>query len=338
QISVGNRIFGISLCVALFGVSTAWSVGAMGTDGDILDAGMSESREKAEKEAAAEKKSTGGVAPERKKFAGRSFFELKAEGHIFPASDIRDSEGDLEEKGSGLELNWTSIKSFNHFTQLMTSYSERSYNVDQAPPFTGSFTEVNAVRVGSTFERPFVGDWSGFVTTRLSLQSAKGTALSDGWNVPFATGVGYRIHPTLQVSAGVLGIWQAQIGTRVIPLVTLRWMPNDRFTLMTLNGARISYKLGEKKQWQVVSSILYETFVFAVTDLEGFNEDQGVVSQEYFQAQVGLLRSFGPMFEIGAYVESRFNRKFQYYKNDDKFDEFEVDSSMGFRLTGSFRF
>ena len=314
-------------------------MGEFGSGGSSLEEGMSgaaeETTEGSNPSEAMEKAVQPGKAQNR---GPRSFFSLEGEVHYLPKADLDGKPGRLGETGAGLELNWTQLASFNNFTQLMTSYSQRSYEADDGDPYSSSFTEVNAVRIGATFERPFGDRWSGFVTSRLSLQSAKGTALIDGWNVPFATGVGYLIHPKLIVSAGVLGIWQAEIGTRVIPLVTLRWTPTDRLTIMTLNGVRVSYKLGAKKEWEIVSSVMYETFVFAVTDLEGFNEEQGVVSQEYFQARVGLKRQFGKMFELGGYVESRFNRNFEYYKNDDKFDEFEVDSAVGIRITGTFRF
>jgi hypothetical protein len=326
---VRYRFLFLSLCVILPGAVELGGGGQLGRGGDSLEEGLSEVEEEKKQE-----KASGGKRPS----GPPAFYSLTAEGHVFPESDIDGSSGTLAETGMGLELGWTRIAGINNFTRLTTSYSYRSYDVDQSEPYSGSFTEVNAVRIGGTFERPFADKWSGFVTSRLSLQSAKGTPLGDGWNVPFAAGIGYLFTPKLVVSVGVLGTWEAELGTRVIPLASFRWTPTDRLTIMTLNGVRVSYKLGEKKEWEVLSSVFYETFVFAVTDLEGFNREQGVVSQEYFQARVGLKRSFGPMFQVGAFVESRFNRKFEYYQNDDKFDEFRIDSSVGFRLTGTMRF
>lgn len=256
----------------------------------------------------------------------------------FPYADLDGEEGELAEKTIGAELAWNRIKGYNNFTRLTTSYTRRDYDVRQSASYSSSLTEVNAVRIGGTFERPFNENWSGFATFRVSLQSARGTPLTDGWNVPFAAGIGYSFSPRFTLGVGLLGTWEAQLGTRVIPIASLRWMPNDRLSIMTLNGVRASYKIGDRKQWEVVSSVLYETFVFAVTDLEGFDEEQGVVSQEYWQLQLGLNRSFGRQFQVGVSLKGRFNRSFEYYKDDDRFDKFDINPALGIRVRGSYRF
>ncbi len=319
------RYFILLTLALLAGSLHLFGVGELGSGGSNLDVGLSKVDS-----AAKSNKPAGPPA--------RSFYSVKLEALYFPHAEMDGKDGELSEKSAGVEFSWNRFAAFNNFTQIMGSYTARNYDVEKAEPYAGSFTEVNAFRIGSTFERPIGDRWSAFVVSRVSLQSAKGTSPFEGWNVPFSAGVGYMFHPKFIVSAGALGIFQAQLGTTVIPIVTLRWTPTDRLTIMTLNGIRVGYKLGEKKEWEILSSVVYETFVFAVTDLEGFDEQQGVVSQEYFQARIGLSRKFGRMFEVGFFLESRFDREFEYYKDDKKFDEFGVDSSIGFRLDGTFRF
>ncbi len=306
-----------------------FGAGELGSDGDNLEEGLAEEAQVVERAGLVSRGGPPGV---------RSFYSITVDALYFSKADIRGGSAEVSEKAAGIELGWTRVAAFNDFTQLTTSYTRKEYNVEQSDRLEESLTEVNALRIGGTLQRPFGDRWSGFATSRLSLQAAKGTPLSNGWNVPFSAGIGYLINPQLNVSVGVLGTWEAQLGTRVIPIAAIRWMPTDRLTIMTLNGVRVSYKMGERKEWELLSSVMYETFVFAVTDLEGFDEEQGVVSQEYFQAQIGLNKSFGPKFQIGVFLESRFEREFEYYKNEKKFAEFDVDSSLGFRLAGTYRF
>ena len=303
--------------------------GAIGSEAGDLDKALAEEAEAAKEDRAAGRRGPPGP---------RSFNSFSVFGQYFPSADVKTGGGSIAETTVGVEFGWTRLAAFNDFRQFTLGYSRRDYDVDRSDPLGSSVTEVNAFRIGGTIQQPFAERWSWFATSRLSLQAGTGAALSDGWNVPFSGGVGYMIHPRLNVSLGVLGTWEAELGVRVIPIAAIRWMPTDRLTIMTLNGVRVSYKMGEKRQWELISSILYETFVFAVDDLDGFREVQGVVSQEYFQARLGLSRSFGPMFEVGAFVEGRFDRNFEYYENDDKFDEIEIEPGLGFRVSGSYRF
>jgi len=62
-----------------------------------------------------------------------------------------------------------------------------------------------------------VFSWAG-----VSLQAAEGADLLDGWNIPFAAGVGYLFSENLVVVGGVLGIVDAEADGLVIPIVSLR--------------------------------------------------------------------------------------------------------------------
>jgi hypothetical protein len=44
------------------------------------------------------------------------------------------------------------------------------------------------------------------------------------------------------------------------------------------------------------------------------------------------------MFEVGAYLEGRFSREFEYIDDDRRFDGFDVDPGLGLRIVGSYRF
>jgi len=306
-----------------------WGVGEMGSQAD--DIGEALVAEDEDRREADENVRRGPPGP-------LTFRSLEVEGQFFPEADVRGGGGSISETTIGAELGWTRVAAFNDVRRATVSYALRDYDVDQTAPYGSSLTRVNVVRVGGTVQKPFGDKWSWFATSRVSLQAGQGARLVDGWNVPFSAGVGYLINPRLNVSVGVLGILEAQLGATVIPIPAIRWMPTDRLTVMTLNGVVVTYKAGQRKEWELISSILYETFVFAVDDLEGFDEGKGVISQEYFQVRVGAKRNFGPMFQIGAFLEGRFNRRFEYYRDDDRFDDFRVDSGMGFRLTGTYRF
>jgi len=269
---------------------------------------------------------------------GLSFYSLELSGGYLPEADMDGKSGSLSEQLYEASIAWNRFAGFDNISRVSFTYTRREYDVSGEEPYAGSFDETNAFRIGGTFQRPIGDKWSAFVTSGVSVQSAGGAKLTDGWNVPFSAGIGYMFSPQLLVSAGVLGILEAELGARVIPIAAIRWMPNDRFTLMTLNGVRATYKMGARKEWEILGSVLYETFVFAVDDLEGFTREQGVVSQEYWQTRLGLNRNFGRMFTVGLFLESRFNRKFEYYDNDKEFDQFDVDPTLGLRLVGTYRF
>lgn len=268
------------------------------------------------------------------------FFSAGIDGVWLPESDSRGSGGDggLSEDRVALELGWNRIDAPNHFSRVEFTYAFRNYDVTGDSLYAGSFNNVNALRLQTTFERPIGGKWSGFLWSGVSVQAAEGADLLDGWNIPFAAGVGYMFSEKLVVIGGALGILEAETDGLVIPLVALRWRPNDRFSLMTLNGFLASYKMGSRKVWTLSGSLLYQTFVFAVQDLEDFGPVSGVVSQEYWLARLGVERSFGRSFEIGVSVEGRFNRKFEYFDDGDEFAGFDVDSAAGLRFNATYRF
>lgn len=268
------------------------------------------------------------------------FYELELTTVWIPDSDTEGvgGDGEFSENRYSLGLGWSRFAAPNHISRIEATYAHRDYDITGDNLYSGSFDRVNALNVQTTFERPFAGKWSAFSWAGVSFQAAEGADFSDGWNVPFALGAGYMFSEKLVVSAGVLGILEAQADGMVIPIISLRWQPNDRFSLLTLNGARATYKMGGRKQWTLVGSVLYQTFVFAVEDLEGFREDRGVVSQEYWLGRIGLERSFGRQFEVGVYIEGRFDRKFEYIRDEDEFAGFDVDPAAGLRFSGSYRF
>jgi len=269
---------------------------------------------------------------------GFEFFELEQSALFVPESDFENGSGDVSENRFETTIAWNRFSGPNSVSRVSAGYIRKEYDVGGAEPFADSFGGVNAFRVGGTFERPFYRRWSAFVSSSVSFQAAGGASLGDGWNVPFAFGVGYLINPKLYVSAGVLGIFEAELGERAIPILGVRWQPNDRFTLMTVNGVVATYKAGARKEWEWLASVLYETFVFAVDDLEGFEKERGVVSQEYFLTRLGLIRNIGKEFQIGLALEGRFFRKFEYYDDDREFDQFDVDPGVGLRISGAWRF
>lgn len=267
-----------------------------------------------------------------------AFFELEQSALFMPESDFEDGGGDLSENRFETTIAGNRFSGPNSISRVSASYLRKDYDVGGTEPFADSFSGVNAFRVGGTFERPFHGPWSAFVSSSVSFQAEEGASLGDGWNVPFAFGVGYLINPKLYVSAGVLGIFEAEIGERAIPILGVRWQPNERFTLMTVNGVVATYKAGARREWEWLASVLYETFIFAVDDLEGFEREQGVVSQEYFLTRLGLIRNIGKEFQIGLAIEGRFFRKFEYYDDDREFDKFDLDPGVGLRISGAWRF
>ena len=284
--------------------------------------------------------SAGGAMPEE---TGRgagppAFFELDQSALWLPGSDLDGPDGELGESRFATTLAWSSFAGPNRITRASFAYARRNYDFSGAEPYAGSFDTTNSFRVGGTVERPFSGPWSAFVSSGVSVQAAEGADFRDGWNVPFVAGVGYLVSRELYLSAGLLGILEAETGGFVVPIVGLRWRPNDRFSVMTLNGVRATYKLGKNREWELLGSVLYETFVFAVDDLEGFRRREGVVSQEYWLARFGVSRGFGRMFEVGAYLEGRFSREFEYIDDDRRFDGFDVDPGLGLRIVGSYRF
>ncbi|MEM0965216.1 MAG: hypothetical protein AAGJ81_03565 [Verrucomicrobiota bacterium] len=266
------------------------------------------------------------------------FFAVDLRVTSFADADLDGDEGELGENRITADLSWNRFAAPNNITRTSLRYVYRNYDLTGDNPFAGAFNEVNGFRVGGTLERPVSGNWSLFGTGAIGFQGAEGANIFSGTTVPFAGGVSYLFGPHLIVGAGVLGVFESNVGTTVIPIVTIRWTPNDRFTLMTLNGVRVTYKLGQQKEWEVLGSILYETFVFAVDDFDGLAKDQAVVSQEYWQARTGLIRRFGRQFQIGAFLEGRFERKFDFYDNDREFDRFRIDNSLGFSIEGTYRF
>ncbi|MFP4351424.1 MAG: hypothetical protein ACLFTU_01155 [Puniceicoccaceae bacterium] len=269
---------------------------------------------------------------------GFGFFELEQSALFVPESDFDDGSGDFSENRFETTIAWNRFSGPNSITRLSAGYIRKDYDVGGAGPFAGSFGGVNALRAGGTFERPLNRRWSAFVSSSVSFQAAGDASLADGWNVPFLLGAGYLVNPELYVSAGVLGIFEAELGDRAIPILGVRWQPNDRFTLMTVNGVVATYKAGARKEWEWLASVLYETFVFAVDDLEGFEREQGVVSQEYVQTRLGLVRNIGEEFQVGLALEGRFFRRFEYHDDERKFDQFDVDPGVGLRISGAWRF
>lgn len=268
------------------------------------------------------------------------FYQLELTTVWIPESDTEGvgGDGEFSENRYSMGLGWNRFLAPNNMTRLEATYAHRDYDMTGDNLYSGSFNRVNAVNLQTTFERPFADRWSLFSWAGVSLQAAEGADLLDGWNIPFAAGVGYMFSEKLVVVGGVLGIVEAEADGLVVPIISLRWMPTDRFTLMTLNGVRATYKMGGRKQWTLLGSVLYETFVFAVEDLEGFEQKRGVVAQEYWLGRIGLERSFGRQFQVGVYIEGRFNRKFEYFRDDDEFAGFDVDPGAGLRFSGSYRF
>ena len=268
------------------------------------------------------------------------FYELQADAVWIPDSNTEGvgGDGEFSENRYSVNLGWSRFAAPNNISRIEATYAHRDYDITGNNLYSGSFDRVNALRLQTTFERPFADRWSAFTWAGLSVQAAEGADLFDGWNIPFAAGVGYMFSEELVVVGGVLGIVEAETDGKIIPIVSLRWRPNDRFTLLTLNGVLASYKMGGRKQWTLVGSVLYQTFVFAVEDLEGFDQERGVISQEYWLGRLGLERSFGRQFEVGVYIEGRFNRKFEYFRDEKEFAGFDVDPGAGLRFSGTYRF
>jgi len=281
----------------------------------------------------------GPVAPPERR-GPPEFYELELTTVWIPDSDTEGvgGDGEFSENRYSAGVGWSRFVALNNISRIEATFAHRDYDITGDNLYSGSFDRVNALNLQTTFERPFTDRWSVFSWAGVSFQAAEGADLLDGWNVPFALGAGYLFSEQLVVSAGVLGILEAEADGFVIPIVSLRWRPNDRFSLLTLNGVRATYKMGGRKQWTLVGTALYQTFVFAVEDLEGFRETRGVISQEYWLGRVGLERSFGRQFEVGAYVEGRFNRKFEYIRDEDEFAGFDVDPGAGLRFSGTYRF
>lgn len=265
---------------------------------------------------------------------------FSAEGSAYTRADLKDADGKLQESTYGATAAWTDFAGEDSFRQVSFEVRNSHFEFSGDSLYRHSFNNVLQLQLSGTWQFPLVDRWNGLVSGGGLLAADNSEHLGRGWNVPFLAGVGYTFSKEFKLGLGLLGEFRANEDPFLFPYLGVEWRPTDRFTFYTRNGVFASYEAGGQRNWKLVSSATFTTFVFAVDNLKNFpgGKTRGVVEDRSYNLNLKVERTLFRQWVVTAGVTGKFGRKFRYLDDGNKFAEFKVDPSVGLDLGATYRF
>ena len=205
------------------------------------------------------------------------------------------------------------------------------------------FYKVDTLELNSRYVFSNQGDWGGYAMGSLDLAVADHANISDGYSMIASAGASYAVNPKLRFSFGLLSTRSPVTHFSAMPIIGIDWDITDRLKLRTLNGAFLTYDLGDSIQFDLSVQYRDQSFAIDVENLQGTvfmkMDDKAIIEESSIIGTLGVKHNWKDVFSIRAFAEIVGNRDFEIVLDDEKIQKpVEKDKAISFGVEGGIRF
>jgi Domain of unknown function (DUF6268) len=156
--------------------------------------------------------------------------------------------------------------------------------------------------VSARYSRPFGEGWSMMVLADLTLAGEWDAEFSD--KATYGAGVlfNYKVNEELTLGVGAGVHTRVEDDLQAMPLLSLNWQIDERWSLALGRGATLSYAFDEDREWVLDLGATYENRRFRLDDGHAGRLRDGVIEDERIPLTVGLTYKPNPGVKARVYA------------------------------------
>ena len=271
-----------------------------------------------------------------------------------PAEQIDDGwQGTLAIQDSKIDLGAVQQKSeigaMREFSKGKILYLGAGFERSNFPNLTADnlrlspYNKLDTLQLNSRYTFSDLGDWTGYAMGSVDLAVADQASISDGYSMIATAGASYAINPKLRLSFGLLTTRSPLMHLHAMPIIGIDWDITDRLKLRTLNGAFLTYDLGQSTQLDLSVQYRDQSFAIDVENLQGTvfmkMDDDGTLEESSIIGTLGVKHNWKDVFSIRAFAEIVGNRDYEIIVDDEQIQKAtEKDKAISFGVEGGIRF
>ena len=257
---------------------------------------------------------------------------------------IQDSEIDL-----GAVQQRSEIGAMKEFSKDRILYLGAGFERSNFPNLTADnlklspYNKLDTLQLNSRYTFSDLGDWTGYAMGSVDLAVADQANISDGYSMIATAGASYVINPKLRFSFGLLTTRSPATHLHAMPIIGIDWDITDRLKLRTLNGAFLTYDLGQSTQLDLSVQYRDQSFTIDVENLRGTvfmkMDKDGTLEESSIIGTLGVKHNWKDVFSIRAFAEIVGNRDYEIIVDDEQVQKVaEKDKAISFGVEGGIRF
>ena len=266
---------------------------------------------------------------------------LNASATWIARTSIEDSDHDIDVRYS--EMSYSFSYPFKPgkkigFVAKMSDYFLEETGSEDYPVF--DYDHASQVDLGLMYTMNISPRWDLFGGAGLMISDGNGAFQSSSTNYLIFLGASWTINPDLTMAFGGIISTNPTFESGPFPQFMLEWRINDRSRLSIRDGAYYQYAL--TNDWRNVLGLSAEFFCVSVEEKSQFLDGKWRTSPVRIISDYSLNLTYSHWFRNGLILETKFGighwGNHSLWRNDDKFENRDLDYSVGMNVGLSYRF